>query len=435
MKSLFPTRALKSATVLLGLGAAFYGAPALAQGAGGTAPTSDDLNALRQQIADLQKRLDAMETAQKQAATAAKAAPAPVNAGKFPLVVAGLSQVHSLNYLNENVKTGGVGSNDTFRLRRSEIRVTAPSITNRLSGTVMFDVARAASTTTPGIFQGGANNILQDLQVTYKASPVTNTTNQVFLDAGQFKTPIGYESALVPTSQVPFLERSLIFTGRDPFGTTYGDQRDVGVQLRAITPKVEARAGLFNGFGDRQNALAASDEKAILALLAFKPVKGLTLGASGGIGNTGVSFTPTGATAATNLKASRNIINAFLAYRPGKLGIQGEYLRGHSAPFTISGTTTVARNIQGFYVGGSYLFTPRFEALLRYDTLDFNRDQAGNIVRDYILGANYYIKGQNKIQINLVRRVGGANAPTSTNPAANYRNNRLELRTGVQLAF
>lgn len=428
MKSHFPTRALLGATALVGLSTAFFGAPAQAQ--------QSELDTLRDQIATLQNRLNALEDAQKKAADTAKAAPASVNAGRFPLVIGGLFQIHSLNYLSEKVNAGGAGSNDTFRLRRAEIRVTAPSITNRLSGTVMFDLARPASTTTLGTFQGGANNILQDFQVTYKVSPVANTTSQLFIDGGQFKTPIGFESALVPTAQVPFLERSLIFTGRDPFGTTYGDQRDVGVQARAVTKQFEARAGVFNGFGDRQNALAATDQKAILALFAYKPtfINGLTAGVSGGVGNTGVSFTPTGGTA-TNLKASRNIFNAFAIYKKNKVTLQGEYLRGHSAPFTVATVTNGSRNLQGFYVGGSYLFNPRFETLLRYDTLNFNTAATGNIVRDYILGFNYYIKGQNKIQVNLVRRVGGINAPTSTNPAANYRNNRFELRTGVQLAF
>jgi len=414
------------ALTFTGFAVAWTGVPAHAQ--------QSELDALREQMTALQKRLDALEAAQKKAAPATQTQ--PVTGGKFPITIGGLIQLQSLNYLNETVKTGGAGSNDTFRLRRGEIRITAPAITDRLSGTAMFDVARPASTTTPGAFQGASNNLLQDLQVTYRLSTAASNARQFFADGGQFKVPIGYESALLPTSQVPFLERSLIFTGRDPFGTTYGDQRDIGAQLRVVSPQIEARLGIFNGFGDRQNALAASDEKAFIGLVAFKPrfINGLTVGVSGGIGNTGVSFTPTEGTA-TNLKANRNIVNAFGVYRINGFTFEGEYLRGHSAPFTLAGTTNSARNLQGFYVGGSYLFNPRFETLLRYDTLDFNTDQAGNIVRDYILGANYYIKGQNKIQINLVRRVGGDNAPTSTNPAANYRNNRLELRSGVQLAF
>jgi len=426
MKISFSQHKQSFALALTGFAVAWTSVPAHAQ--------QSELDALREQMAALQKRLDALETAQK------KPAPAPltppVTSGKFPVTIGGLIQLQSLNYPSETVKPGGIGSNDTFRLRRGEIRITAPSITDRLSGTAMFDVARPASTTTPGAFQGASNNLLQDLQVTYRLSTAASNAKAFFVDAGQFKVPIGYESALVPTSQVQFLERSLIFTGRDPFGTTYGDQRDIGLQARAVSSQIEARLGIFNGFGDRQNALAATDEKAIIGLVAFKPrfINGLTVGVSGGIGNTGVSFTPTNGTAA-NLKANRNIVNAFGVYKINQFTFQGEYLRGHSAPFTLSGTTNSARNLQGFYAGGSYLFNPRFETLLRYDTLDFNTDQTGNIVRDYILGANYYIKGQNKVQINLVRRVGGSNAPTSTNPAANYRDNRLELRSGVQLSF
>jgi len=414
------------ALALLGAGTVFGLAPARADQA--------ELDALRAQMADLQKRLDALEAVQKKAPETSKTR--PVTTSRFPVVLGGLIQLQSLNYLNETVRPGGIGSNDTFRLRRGEIRITAPAITDRVSGTAMFDVARPASTTTPGTFQGASNNLLQDLQVTYRLSSANAAAKQFFVDGGQFKVPIGYEATLLPTSQVPFLERSLIFTGRDPFGTTYGDQRDIGIQLRAVGPQFEARVGVFNGFGDRQNSLAASDQKALIALLAFKPrfLNGLTLGVSGGVGDTGVSFTPaTGA--ATNLRASRNIFNAFGVYNLRKLTLQGEYLRGHSAPFTVAGTPNGARNLQGFYAGGSYFFYPRLEALLRYDTLDFNEEQSGNIVRDYLLGLNYYLAGQNKVQLNLVRRVGGANAPTGANPAANYRDDRLELRSGVQLAF
>ncbi|BCM92958.1 hypothetical protein IAD21_04842 [Abditibacteriota bacterium] len=427
MKSYFPTRHVFSMAALVGIGVAFYGAPAHAQ--------QSELDTLRQQIADLQNRLNALEDAQKASATTAKTAPSTTS--KFPLTIGGLFQVHSLNYLSEKVNTGGAGSSDTFRLRRAEVRVTAPSITDRLSGTVMFDLGRPDGTNAPGAFQGLSNNILQDLQVTYKASPVANTKSQLFLDAGQFKTPIGYESALVPTANVAFLERSLIFTGRDRFGTTYGDQRDTGVQVRATSGEIEARLGLFNGFGDRQNSLAASDNKAVLGLVAFKPkrIAGLTIGASGGVGNTGVVFTPTGGTA-VNLRAHRNLVNAFLNYKFSKFTLQGEYLRGNASSFLTGTTTNAAINPQGYYIGGSYLFNPRFEVLARYDTLDFDRKIDNATVRDYLVGMNYYIKGQNKLQVNLVRRVGGLAAPTSaTNPAANYRNNRLELRTGVQLAF
>lgn len=470
MKTLVSSRALASAT-FVGLGMALMVTPSTAQAQTATAtpaPQQSEIDALRQQMAEMQKRLDALEASQKQTATTPTpttppppstaggpsklpggttaailppAKPVPVTS-RTPLNVTALIQGQSLDYLDEKVKAGGAKSSDTFRLRRAEVRLTAPTLTERLAATIMFDLARADSTNTVGTFQGGANNILQDLQLTYKVSPVANTKSQLFFDAGQFKTPLGYESALVSTGNVPFLERSLIFSGRDRFGTTYGDQRDTGIQLRAVTPQVEARVGVFNGFGDRQNSLAASDAKAIIALLAYKPSKvaGLTLGVSGGVGNTGVSFTSTTTPPTTiNLRAHRNLVNAFLNYKLKKLTLQSEYLRGNASSFLAGTVTNDAVNPQGYYFGGSYLLSRHVELLGRYDVLDFDHKIDNATVRDYILGLNYYLRNaqdQNRIQINLVRRVGGEAAPTSaTNPAANYRNDRLELRTGVQLVF
>ncbi|RYX84763.1 hypothetical protein EON83_09020 [bacterium] len=432
MKFHLSTRRVASVAALAGLGVAFYGTPAHAQ--------QSELDALRQQITELQKRLDTLENSQKKAVETSQTAPATTS--KFPLTIGGLFQVHSLNYLGETVKTGSTNSSDTFRLRRAELRLTAPSITDRLSGTVMFDLARPDSTSVPGSFQGAANNILQDFQITYRMNSLASKKTQLFFDAGQFKVPMGYESALTPTNSVAFLERSLIFSGRDRFNTTYGDQRDAGIQFRAVTGDLEGRIGVFNGFGDRQNSLASSDSKAVIGLLAYKPssIPGLTVGVSGGLGNTGVTFTstatPTVPATTVNLRAHRNIVNSFLSYKHDKFTLQGEFLRGAASSFLAGTATNAAIDPQGYYFGGSYFVKPKFEVLARYDTLDFDHKIDNATVRDYLLGMNYYIKGQNKIQINLVRRIGGLAAPTSaTNPAANFRNDRLELRTGVQLAF
>lgn len=426
-------RTVGTLAALFGTALAFNGAPAHAQ--------QTEIDALRQQLAELQARLDKLETTQKDTAAAVKAAaPSVTSSSKVPLVVSGLAQLQSLNYLDEDIHTGGANSRDTFRLRRGEVRVTAPAITSRLSATVMFDLARSSSTNVAASNNG--TNILQDLQGTYqfKRSPKGN----LFLDLGQFKTPIGYEAALVGSSALPFLERSLIFTGRDNVNSTYGDQRDIGLQARAVYPQFEARVGIFNGFGDRQNNLSLSDNKAVIGLLAFKPqfVPGLTLGVSGGTGNTGISTTVGTPATSINSNVDRDILNAFLAYKKNKFGVQGEYLRGNSDAIIVGANTVAARDVEGYYLGGSYSLTPRLELLARYDHLDTNRDVNDAAVTDYLIGANYYIKGNNaKLQVNLVKRNGGDNAPNSvtngivTNPASNYRNDRLELRTGLQLAF
>ena len=105
------------------------------------------------------------------------------------------------------------------------------------------------------------------------------------------------------------VERPLIFTSRDPFDGGYGDVRDTGVQLTSNFRDFEARLGVFNGVGDRQNALALSDEKAILGRLAYTGVRNLTLGVSGGVGNTGTNVSVGDATLVR--RADRTLFNLF----------------------------------------------------------------------------------------------------------------------------
>ncbi|HEX8551751.1 MAG TPA: porin [Abditibacteriaceae bacterium] len=375
---------------------------------------------LRTQIEELQARLDKLDEANKKSAeAAAKASPAVTS--RFPLTVSGLLQVHSLNYFSQNGP--GTQPADTFRLRRGELRITAPRITDRVSGTIQIDPAKASFRSRvpfnagPGpinVNTRARDSLLQEIQISYLLNKGANAN---YIDAGQFKIPIGYES-LLSSGSLPFVERSLIFSQRDPFDGGYGDVRDTGVQLRGTRGKVDYRLGVFNGFGDRQNDLAISDPKAILGRLAFRLNENAEIGVSGGIGNTG-----TGAGAP---RADRNLLNAFAAYKKGKLSFQGEYLTGDSQ---LQNGANV-RDIQGYYAGLGYLFTPKIEGTFRYDYLDTNKAVGNADVRDLILGLNYYIRGNNaKIQTNIVKRNGNVGAP------ADLQNDRVELRTNLQVSF
>ena len=384
-----------------------------------------EVAALRAQLDELQARLDKMEAdAKKTADAAAKAGPSVTS--KLPVTISGLAQVHSLNYFSQD----GAGTRpfDTFRLRRGELRFTAPSITKRISGTVMIDPAKAsARVRVPAIPAGGAavpatnldtrarDSVLQEIQISYMLNKNDGGSN--FIDVGQYKIPVGYES-LVSSSALQTVERALIFTQRDPFDGGYGDVRDTGIQLRGNRGPIDYRLGVFNGFGDRQNALAISDPKAILGRLAYRSPQGFEIGVSGGVGNTG-----TGAGAP---RADRNLFNVFGAYKKDKLSFQAEYLTGDSQLQNGTGV----RDISGYYGSVGYLFNPKLEGVFRYDYLDSNKAVANADVRDLVLGLNYYIKGNNaKIQTNLVKRNGGAGA------AADLQNDRMELRTNFQVSF
>lgn len=442
--------ATKIVGAFLGASFALHGQPAHSQVAQ-TQPSEIEL--LRQQVAELQARLERLEAAKNAPATpnAPAATPAATPAtpngavptvtsnSKLPIVVSGLLQVHALDFASESRRSGGLVGVDTFRLRRGEIRLTAPAITDRISGVVMIDpakvVAQRGSTSTSVIRE--RDNPLQDIQLSYQLSK--SLTGPKFIDVGQFKIPVGYES-LLSSGGLQTVERALLFTQRDPFDGGFGDVRDTGIQLRGTAAgQFDFRLGLFNGLGDRQNGLALSDAKAILGRLAYRPrrAQGLEIGVSGGRGNTGVnSFitvtNPAGVTTTTNVvrRDNRSLFNAFLAYKRDKLSLQSEFLRGQAAPISVGANTVAGRDIQGYYGSLGYLFRPQIEGVLRYDHFDSNRDVSNADLTDITLGLNYYLKGNNaKIQSNLVRRSSNPGAPAA------LRNDRYEVRTNFQVAF
>ena len=402
---------LAAVAALVGAGIAFSGVPAHAQNA--------DIDALRAQIAELQARLDKLATqqeAQQKTLDNAK----PVVSTKTPIKISGLLQVHALDYFGQGGTTA-TRTADTFRLRRGELRITAPQITNKVSATVMFDPAKDTTSSR------ARNNILQEIVVSY----AVDKNNSV--DLGQFKIPVGYES-LVSSGALPFVERPLIFTSRDPFDGGYGDVRDTGVQLNSkFSRDFNLRVGVFNGVGDRQNALALSDEKAILGRLDYTGVKNLTLGISGGVGNTGTTGTANGATVTS--RAHRNLLNLFAAYNKDKIYAAGEYLRGDSVPITFGTNSTTnapiivnGRDIEGYYGAIGYMFTPKLQGLFRYDNLDTNRSANNSTLQDYTLGLNYFLKGNEaKVQFNVVDHNGDEGA-------SGYRKG-TELRTAFQASF
>lgn len=385
-----------------------------------------EIAALRQQIADLTERLNKMEADSKKASeAAAKASPAVTS--KQPVTVSGLFQVQGSTLFGQNGPAAPVA--DTFRLRRAEVRITG-KITNRISGTVMIDPAKnLGSITVPAA--GGTialperNTTLQELMLTYNLNQKENSAN--FIDAGQFKIPIGYEGDQISSSALPLINRALMFQLRDPFNGGYGDIRETGARLRGNAGAVGYDLGIFNGFGERQNTLAQSDPKAIMARLAFRPVSvpGLALGISGGTGNTGA--TP---------RNDRTVVNAFAVYTAAKWLAQAEYLKGDSQP--LGGGAT--RDVTSYYGTLGYSFTPKLQAIARYDYFDANRNAAGFGVKDITLGLNYYIKGNNaKLQANIVRRDGtGVAAPAagaSGSGLGNIANDSTALIIQGQVAF
>lgn len=376
-----------------------------------------EVQALRAQIEALQSRLDKIEADQLKTSDAVKAA-APSVSSKFPLVVSGLLQVQGLGTVGNDAPSPGRA--DSFRLRRGELRITAPKITDRISGTLMIDPAKSQDGT-PG------NNVLQEIQLSYLLNK--SAKGSTFVDVGQFKIPIGYESDQVSSSALQTVERALMFQAlaNDPLGGGRGDLRDTGVQLRGSMGQFDYRLGAFNGLGDRQSRLSLSDNKAIVARLAYRPtfLDGLIFGVSGARSN------PRNATFAAlpagspNQTINADADNAFIAYKKDKLTLQSEYTKLKFNAVQ-NGTTL---NRKGYYGSAGYLFAPKIEGVLRYDKFDANTVTPNTNTREMTLGVNYYIKGNNaKIQANIVK----VDPPTG---AGGSSASRTELRTNFQVAF
>jgi hypothetical protein len=129
-----------------------------------------EIEALREQLEALQARLDTLEAAKITTDEASRATP-NVTASQA-VRVSGLLQVRATNLRRLRYQPQAfelLDPSDTFRLRRAEIRFTAPTITSRISATAMFDLARGLSSnavaapTSTNLSQ----SVLQEIQLSY----------------------------------------------------------------------------------------------------------------------------------------------------------------------------------------------------------------------------------------------------------------------------
>ena len=413
--------------------------------------TPEEIAQLRDLVNALTSRLQTLETDQKKTSDAVAKSPVNVStASKLPITISGLFQVRGDSFRGQEDNVGPAF--DTFRLRRAELRLTAPSITSRVSGTIQLDFAKAISLAGGGASINQAGRTLQEMQLSYLlrkgrvaagtptaagAGNIPAPPNNIYVDAGQFKIPVGYEGDLVSSSAITTVERALMFAARDPFGGGFGDVRDTGVQLRGTQGQFRYWVGAFNGLGERQNDLSTSDTKAIIGRLAFSPssIQGLTVGVSGARGNN----RNVGAVAGVSQSAERNLLNAFANYEKNKLTVRGEYLTGDSQRLPLN-ADGFENDVRGYYGLIGYKFTPKIEGVFRYDYFNFDRALDDASVRDLVLGVNYYIKGNNaKIQANIVRRSGGGDIiggnGFSGGLANQFANDRTEFRVQGQIGF
>jgi len=299
----------------------------------------------------------------------------PVESGFGKINLNGLMQFW---YQSDN----GGSPKDTFRLRRSEIKLSG-AIKPEVSWAVMFDPAqvREDDTTKSGanITSVGRKSPLQDFVITLKPC------SACLIDFGQYKVPFGMEG-LESSAKLDFVERSALAS---QFKWT--DYRDIGFTLRGDFKlgdiKIQPAVGLFNGEG--QNKLDANEPMDFAARLVVKPIEELHLGVAHYNGKTGAAETDNYHTGA-EVKFAKDPVSVYGEYATGKSG---------------------GKNKQTYYVSASYKFLNYLQAVARYDWYDPDTDTQDNEKNEDTIGLNYFIEKHNaKIQLNYVYRgeTGGA---------------------------
>lgn len=289
----------------------------------------------------------------------------------------------------QNDKDSIFEDDDTFRLRRAEIKITGDVLQDTIKWGTMFDPARAIGANES---TNQAKRILQDMWITLefpKVLGMAEPKSLFSLDVGQFKIPVSMEG-YGSSGKLDFLERATI-------ARTFGDKRDIGLLARGDFDSFLFQLGLFNGEG--QNVLNdENDQKNFNGRILIRPaklanvtlMKGLQIGFSFQDGDTGVN------------RASRDRNGFELAWEfesllkeKDSLWLKGEYLSGKDGSV----------RPMGWYGSIGYMFIPKWEVAVRYDKFDPDRQVGDNVQKEWTLGINHFFQGHNvKLQLNYVIR-------------------------------
>lgn len=448
--------------------------------------TTDAINALKQQIQELDQKVRILQRQKELDADAAeaKAKDTPrivvgdrgLSVGSadtnFVFQLHGVLQTDSHTYFND----GGNQANDSFILRRAR---------PIFSGTVYrdFDFLFVPD------FGGNSVQIF-DAYLNYRYEPWLQ------LRAGKFKAPIGLE-ALQSDFATPFSERSLV-TGLMP-------SRDVGFQLWGDVGqgRFSYAAGVFNGAGDARNASNTDfeDNREFAGRIFLQPFKqsgndllsGFGFGIGGSYGNvvsnlaglpstTGGSFPGYITESLQQFFAYTNTSTANVtvangdhwrlapqgSYYFGPFSVTGEYAISHQrVTHTVSPVSSASLEHTAWQVNAGWVLTgedasysgvvpkhpfdPRaghwgaLQLVGRYSEMDIdnaafpvyaNPAVSASGAQAWTVGLNWFLNRNIRINASYTRTTfnGGGGAGT-TAPANVTRQPEQALITRVQLAF
>lgn len=303
--------------------------------------------------------------------------------GKTPLVVAkGAGKENKLSvggFIQVNGEAGGApdarfnGINDRILLRRARLTVKG-SFAENVEFTLQSDFGNNSLGGTSGY-----RAQLTDAFVTWTKYPLA------VVQAGQFKTPFGYEQLLTDTKLVT-VERSL---PNDQL--TYGRQIGLGVSGTTANKLLSYAAGIFNGNGVN-NGNNDNDAFLTAGRIALQPLTGKTRRAS--VGLDAVHTRDTGTFTGTRTGWGADAQVGF-----GSFDLNAEYLFQK-----LDRQTGVDNDAEGWSVQATYLFPNKtWQAVTRYETYDSNTDAPATTSRNWVFGLSYLLKGDDlKLSLNYM---------------------------------
>lgn len=303
--------------------------------------------------------------------------------GKAPLTVvkaAGKEQKLSIGgYVQANAEFGRAadsrwaGINNRILLRRARVTVKGAFAEN-FEFTLQPDFGNNSIAANTGYRAG-----LADAYIAWTKHEAAN------VQIGQFKSAFGYEQLLADTKTAT-VERSL---PNDLL--TVSRQMGVAVLGTLAGKRISYNVGAYNGNGVN-NGNNDNDQFMYAARVAAtawsRGTDKLSFGTNGYWSNDTGTFT--GRRTAWGLDGQLAL---------GAFDFNAEYL--HALQNRITGADTTA---DGWSALAGYFFIPKtLQGVLRYETYNANVKVGGNTSRAWVIGANYYIKGDDlKLSFNYM---------------------------------
>lgn len=350
----------------------------------GFALTADEeIQALKQQVQELMKRIEQLEQEQVKFKEAAK------KEGEKPLLTK-LAEAIQPGYAKE----GQIKLKGYLQARYEWYQLDSTTDTFKLKSAYIIPYG----TIVPG----------WDFEVEIDAADTTGKPmRNAFIEYTAFKPyaairvgqqkPSYSEEFLTSSSVIDTIERALPVTNLSA-------ERDIGINVfgKLLKDRVDYGIGIFNGNGT--NTTDDNDGKDVAGRLVFSPFKGskgilggFTTGGAFWLGKQPQTTFPTGS---TSVVGDRDRFAGLLAYKYGRMKLQSEYLYQ-----AFDKTAGGEKKSNGWYLLGTYDLIKQkdyspLQLVAKYEQYDPDKDVSRNRLDIATLGVNYFFNKYTKIMAN-----------------------------------